>query len=128
MRRHTPTSKARRAIAPPIVAVALAALCSAGCGSNGDERGDNFGNLLASPAGLEVVREEHPSGWGRLDCFACHEVRNMHVVNRTDLPDCDDLPPGSFDPCIDLAEIQSIIRNQGQNSCMLCHGTNGTAP
>jgi hypothetical protein len=52
----------------------------------------------------------------------------MHVVNRTDLPDCDTLPPGSPDPCIDLAEIQSIIRNQGESSCMLCHGTNGAQP
>lgn len=129
MQRYVPRSNARRAIVPPLLAAALAAtLCASGCGSNGEERGDNFGNILASPGGLEVLREEHPSGWGRLDCFTCHEVRNMHVVNRTDLPDCDDLPSGSFDPCIDLAEIQSIIGNQGQSSCMLCHGTNGTAP
>ena len=103
-------------------------LAFAACGNDGEERGDNFGNILASPAGLVVLREEHPRGWGRPDCFGCHEVRNMHVVNRTDLPTCNTLPPGSLDPCIDLGEIQSIIRNQGQNSCMLCHGTNGAEP
>jgi hypothetical protein len=116
------------ALAALAAAAFASILSSTGCGSNGDENGDNFGNLLASPGGLEVLREEHPSGWGRADCFACHEIRNMHVVNRTDLPDCDALPPGSADPCIDLAEIQSIIANQGEDSCMLCHGTNGAEP
>jgi hypothetical protein len=99
-----------------------------GCGNSGSEEGDDFGNLLASPAGLIVVREEHPTGWGRPDCLACHEVRNMHIVNRTGLPNCDDVPDPSSGDCIDLPEIQSIIHNQGEDSCSLCHGDNGVTP
>ena len=86
-----------------------------GCGTDGSEESADYGNLLNSPGGLLVLEEEHPSGWGRSDCFTCHEVRNMHTVNRTGLPD------------LDLDEIQQIIANQGEDSCVLCHGNNGVA-
>jgi hypothetical protein len=92
-----------------------------GCGNDGSPEGEDYGNLLASPGGLLVLEEEHPTGFGRPDCFVCHEVRNMHIVNRTDLPDCN----GVEEACIDLAMIQSVIRQSGEQSCVLCHGTNG---
>ncbi|MBI4518170.1 MAG: hypothetical protein HY699_20395 [Deltaproteobacteria bacterium] len=101
---------------------ALLGLALASCGSDGPMAGDDFGNLLASPAGLVVVETEHPTGWGRPDCFACHELRNMHVVNRTGLPECTEQVT---DGCIDLAATRSIVRNQGESSCQLCHGDNG---
>jgi hypothetical protein len=101
----------------------MVAVLLVGCGSSGSEQSDNYGNLLASPGGLIVLEEEHPTGWMRADCFTCHQVNNMHVRNRTDLPNCKDVPEGT--PCIDLNEIQSIIRNGGEASCMLCHGDNG---
>jgi hypothetical protein len=93
------------------------------CGDSGSPEGEDYGNLLASPGGLVVLEEEHPTGFGRPDCFLCHEIRSMHIVNRTDLPDCD----GVEEACIDLEEIQSIIRQGGEQSCMLCHGTNGVS-
>ena len=74
--------------------------------------------MLASPGGLVLLEEEHPTGWGRPDCFGCHNVNNMHQKNRTDLPDED----------VDLAGIRAIIENQGEASCMMCHGTNGVTP
>lgn len=103
--------------------VALGLVLLLGCGDHASPDGDNYGNLLASPAGLIVLEEEHSTGWGRPDCFVCHNVRNMHVKNRTDLPDCDDVTGN--EPCIDLADIQSIIRDFGEDSCQLCHGENG---
>jgi hypothetical protein len=94
-----------------IAILALALLL--GCGESGDAESENYGNLLESPGGLIVVREEHPSGWTRPDCFACHEVRNMHTVNRTGIPD------------LDLNEVQAVIDELGQASCAQCHGDNG---
>jgi hypothetical protein len=34
------------------------------CGSGADPQSENYGNLLASPGGLVVLEEEHPTGWG----------------------------------------------------------------
>ena len=90
-------------------------LLTAGCGNNGGVTSENYGNLLASPDGLVLVQSEHPTGWGRPDCFACHEVRNIHTVNRTGLPDSE----------VDLANVRAIVQNQGEASCSLCHGNNG---
>ena len=90
----------------------------AACGSDASPQSENYGNILASPAGLVLVQEEHPTGWGRADCFACHNVNNIHQVNRTGLPDDQ----------ADLAGVRAIVQNQGESSCMMCHGTNGVAP
>lgn len=109
--------------APTIVVAILCCLLLAACGSDGPEDGEDYGNLLASPGGLLVLQEEHPTGWGRPDCLTCHNLRSSHIKNRTGLPDCQDVPPGTA--CIDLDEIQSIIRAQGQSSCPQCHGDNG---
>jgi hypothetical protein len=122
--RANPTHSRRRA---GIALAVLVALAVAACGEDGNPDSEDFGNILNSPAGLVVVEEEHPSGWGRPDCFLCHEIRNMHVVNRTGLPDCDDVDP-DLETCLDLGEIQSIIRNGGEQSCGLCHGDNGVEP
>lgn len=92
-------------------------LVAVGCGSNGGVTSENYGNLLASPDGLILVEEEHPTGWGRPECFACHEIRNIHTVNRTGLPD----------DVVDLASVRAIVRNQGEASCPQCHGNNGVS-
>lgn len=90
-------------------------LVAAGCGSDGGVTSENYGNLLASPDGLVLVQQEHPTGWTRPDCFACHEVRNIHTVNRTGLPD----------DVVDLPGVRAIVQNEGVGSCSLCHGNNG---
>lgn len=99
---------------PFTLASALVALLF-GCGDSGDIEGEDYGNLLASPAGLVIVEEEHPTGWMRAQCFACHEIRNIHTENRTHLPDEE----------IDLPGVRAIVRTQGEASCVLCHGDNG---
>jgi hypothetical protein len=113
-------------------------LLLAGCGSGAAVQSEDYGNPLASPGlcsptttivcngdadcppgescnGLIVLQQEHPTGWTRPDCFLCHNVNNIHQVNRTGLPDDE----------VDLAGINAIIQNQGENSCPLCHGDNG---
>lgn len=107
-----------------VVAVAALAFCA--CGSDGPEESENYGNLLNSPAGLILVQEEHATGWLRTECFACHEPRNSHQVNRTGLPDCEDAAPD--EACIDLPEIRETIGEFGEDSCVLCHGNNGVEP
>jgi hypothetical protein len=98
----------------------------AACGSGSTIESEDYGNLLNSPAGLVLVLEEHPTGYGRPDCLACHESRSSHVVNRTGLPECSAAPEAlPNEGCVDLPEIRRIIRNQGQDSCILCHGDNG---
>jgi hypothetical protein len=88
-----------------------------GCGSESAPMSEDYGNLLASPAGLVIVQEEHPTGWTRPDCFSCHDVNNIHQVNRT----------GLSDAAADLAGVRTIVNNQGLASCPLCHGNNGVA-
>ncbi len=109
-------------------AALLTGVIAFGCGDAADPTSENYGNLLNSPGGLLVLQEEHPTGWQRPDCLACHAVINMHTVNRTGLPNCNTLPDPPTTGCIDLAEIQEIIDNQGPSSCMLCHGDNGVPP
>lgn len=91
------------------------ALIAAGCGSGAAPQSEDYGNLLASPEGLVIVESEHPSGWTRPDCFACHNVNNIHQVNRTGLPDA----------VVDLKNVRAIVRSEGEASCSMCHGDNG---
>jgi hypothetical protein len=96
----------------------LLVLALVGCGSDAGPQSENYGNLLASPEGLVLVESEHPTGWTRPDCFACHSVNNIHEVNRTGLPD----------DVADLKGVRQIVRNQGEASCSQCHGDNGVPP
>jgi mono/diheme cytochrome c family protein len=95
------------------------------CGSSGEPQSEDYGNILNSPAGLVLVESEHPTGWGRPECFACHEIRNFHIVNRTGLPDCPLTPPATPIACLDLAQVRAIVLSQGGASCAQCHGPNG---
>ena len=97
------------------ITAGLVLLLAAGCGSDGGGTSENYGNLLASPEGLVLVEQEHPTGWTRPDCFACHEIRSIHIVNRT----------GLSDDVADLPGVRAIVENDGVESCPLCHGNNG---
>ncbi len=90
----------------------------AACGSSASPQSENYGNILASPDGLVLVQEEHPTGWGRADCFACHNVNDIHQVNRTGLPDA----------AVDLPGVRAIVQSGGESSCPMCHGSNGVTP
>jgi len=96
-------------------AIAGLALLLAACGSEAGPQSENDGNILASPDGLVLVESEHPTGWTRPDCWACHNVNNIHNINRTGLPN----------NVVDLAGVRAIVNNQGLASCPQCHGDNG---
>ena len=96
------------------LAIAMLVVVAA-CGSDASPQSENYGNLLASPEGLVLVESEHPTGWTRPDCFTCHNVNNIHQVNRTGLPNS----------VVNLAGVRSIVENQGEASCSMCHGDNG---
>jgi hypothetical protein len=98
----------------------LALLCAglAACGSGAGPESEDYGNILASPGGLVLLEEEHPTGWMRPDCFGCHNVNNMHQVNRTGLPDDE----------VDLPGVRAIVQSGGEASCPMCHGSNGVLP
>lgn len=100
------------------IALLLSFAAVSGCGSDAAPQSEDYGNLLASPAGLVVLEQEHPSGWTRPDCFGCHNVNNIHQVNRTGLPDDE----------VDLPNVRAIVRNDGETSCTMCHGSNGVPP
>jgi hypothetical protein len=110
---------------PATILLAALLVLLAACGDNAEPSSEDYGNLLNSPGGLLVLEEEHPTGWQRPDCLACHNVLNMHTVNRTGLPNCRSLPQPPTSACIDLLEIQQIIDSGGMNVCTMCHGDNG---
>ncbi|HXG30844.1 MAG TPA: hypothetical protein VNK81_04295 [Thermodesulfobacteriota bacterium] len=78
----------------------------------GDDEGQDFGNLFEGTDGLVLTQEEHPDGWGRSDCFACHPITEIHRVDRT----------GGLLP---LEDIQRFVNQEGLDSCPICHGDNG---
>jgi len=83
------------------------------CGSEADDNGEDFGNILDSPSSLVLTEDEHVYGWGRSDCLMCHNINNIHLQNRTDVT-------------IDMEEIQDQVAEEGESICMDCHGSNGT--
>lgn len=91
-------------------AVAIAALV--GCGKGNDD-GEDFGNLIAGAQGTQLTRAEHPTGWGRNECFLCHPLEEIHRVDR------------SGTGTLPLADIRRLVDRDRLGSCPLCHGSNG---
>lgn len=89
----------------------LSILWIIGCAA-GDNEGQDFGCILDGPEGLIVTEEEHPDGWGRSDCFACHPEFDIHQVDCTQ-------------GLLPLEDIQALVQEDGLNACPICHGANG---
>jgi len=64
--------------------------------------------------GLELTPEEHRVGWGNDQCFQCHQVWVIHAE------DC--LAVDGADP----VAVNDEIDPEDPNSCVACHGTNGS--
>ncbi|MBI4365906.1 MAG: hypothetical protein HY543_03715 [Deltaproteobacteria bacterium] len=92
-------------------ALILCGLCAA-CGASPVNSGENYGNIVATPAGLVLTEAEHVGGWGRSDCSTCHHLENIHLVNRSAL-------------AIDIAAIRAQALAEGDTGCPACHGANG---
>ncbi|MFZ5480894.1 MAG: hypothetical protein ACOZNI_29305 [Myxococcota bacterium] len=85
----------------------ILALLLAACGS--DDPCEGVRDLTASPMGLELTEAEHPSGWGRTECFQCHQAWKVHA-----------------DDCLDeVAFDGGKIEAEAPAGCVACHGHNG---
>ena len=83
------------------------------CGGSATNQGENFDNLLATPEGLVLTQSEHEIGWGHAECTMCHNLENIHLINRTEI-------------VIDIEVIHQQAIDNGITGCATCHGTNGT--
>jgi hypothetical protein len=92
--------------------VLMAAVAFVACGRGNDD-GQDLGNLIASAQGTQLTRAEHPTGWGRSECFLCHPVDEIHHVDHSGT---------GTEP---LADIRRLVDRDGLASCHLCHGDNG---
>jgi hypothetical protein len=78
-----------------------------------DNKGQDWGNILAGVSGLQLTEEEHPDGWMRKDCFGCHPLEVIHQEDRTGLG------------VLLLKDIREFTQQEGLSSCSICHGDNG---
>lgn len=95
-----------------VLPLLIVVLSLASCVSE-DNEGQDFGNIFNSTEGLILTEEDHPDGWQREDCFACHPLDVIHQVDRSGT--------GS----VPLKEIQEFVIMEGLASCPICHGDNG---
>jgi hypothetical protein len=70
--------------------------------------------LGQSEEGLVITPSEHPDGWGRADCEACHVLQVVHQRECSD--------------GVDYLELEEIVMVDGYDSCHECHGANGVEP
>jgi hypothetical protein len=94
------------------VTVVLLAVALVGCGRGNDD-GQDFGDIVDGAQGTQLTREEHPSGWGRSECFVCHPLEEIHQVDR------------SGTGVVPLEDIRRFVDRERLASCPLCHGSNG---
>ncbi|MBK9294991.1 MAG: hypothetical protein IPM57_11230 [Oligoflexia bacterium] len=66
---------------------------------------------LQTTGDLILNQTNHKHGYGKGQCFMCHNVSNIHKVNTINAP--------NFDLAIPL------VQQSGLSSCSGCHGTNG---
>ena len=91
----------------------LAFLLLIGC--NSTDPCNQVRDLSRSPDGLTLVQEEHPLGWGRTDCFECHQIFNIHHTACIGIDG------------VDVSAINAQIDVRDTSTCVACHGTNGVA-
>lgn len=90
----------------------LAFVCIVGCGSDNTLTGEDHGNLAVGESGLILTQTEHEEGWGEANCFFCHNMANIHQTDRTGTG-------------LNLEAIRTLTEEEGLDSCVDCHGTNG---
>jgi len=73
--------------------------------ANVDE-GESYGDIFAN--GLILTESNHQGGYGRSECFFCHNIENIHVTDHSG---------GS----VDVEAIRQITINEGAESCASCH-------
>lgn len=66
---------------------------------------------LQSSTDLILTQQNHSHGYAKAQCFMCHNISNIHKVNRINAPN------------FDIA--QPLVLQSGLASCSGCHGSNG---
>lgn len=82
-----------------------AALVAAGCVAPCPEE-----SMLDSEGGLVVTRAEHPDAWGEIDCAQCHALDALHLQGCA---------------AVDLEAVRDLVRADGYEGCVDCHGSLG---
>jgi len=106
-----PARVARIAVyrALPLAALVIVGLLGAACG----DASDLAEEISVTPVEeLILTQEIHPEGWGLTECVLCHPLFKIHVK--------------TYDPRVDLEKIRGVVDRLGEDSCVLCHGKNGT--
>jgi hypothetical protein len=88
-----------------IVTILIQIIISCDNADEGEEYPDIFAN------GLILTESNHIGGYGRSECFFCHNIENIHVVDHS----------GG----VDVEAIREITISEGETSCVSCHGSNG---
>ena len=94
------------------VLIVLLTVLLSSCQGQKERNLEDYGDITTGPGGLSLsTPEEHPGGWGRRDCFLCHNVQlNIHRRPNNGL---------NADGMAELA------RQRGESYCLSCHGPNG---
>lgn len=95
-----------------IIPTLIVSIFLASCGGTTLNEGEDYGNLLDSPEGLVLTQAEHEIGWGHSTCTMCHNLENIHLVNRTGI-------------AIDIDALHEQALEEGIAGCAACHGDNG---
>lgn len=95
-----------------VMALGIVSISLMACGDVEPLSGENYGDLITSPSGLTLTEGEHTIGWGKSNCFTCHEINNIHLVDHSGLG-------------FDMEAIRDQTFTEGLTSCATCHGTNG---
>ncbi|OGQ05819.1 MAG: hypothetical protein A3F82_06230 [Deltaproteobacteria bacterium RIFCSPLOWO2_12_FULL_44_12] len=96
-------------LALPILLISVGFLTS--CGGAALNEGENYGNILNTSQGLTLTQAEHQIGWGQSECTICHNLENIHLVDRTGITD--------------IKAVHNQALSEGISGCAACHGTNG---
>ncbi|OGQ48166.1 MAG: hypothetical protein A3H42_06805 [Deltaproteobacteria bacterium RIFCSPLOWO2_02_FULL_46_8] len=87
------------------------AFCLTACGGTTTNGGEDYGDILSTSQGLTLTQSEHTIGWSKSECTMCHNLENIHLVDRTGVTD--------------IVAVHNQAIRDGITGCAACHGTNG---
>lgn len=96
-----------------LVIIFIGILCLTAC--QGTDLSEYYGNLIDTPGGLSLTKEEHSYGWGESNCYICHTPNNFHQSQE------------ERSTQFDMQQVRDRVAVEGLNSCSTCHGSNGVA-
>ena len=75
---------------------------------------EDYGDIYVANSNSFFLSEKtHEIGWGKSECFMCHNVNNIHLKDRT----------ASKRGNVTYARLK--VHENGVKACAGCHGANG---